>query len=190
MDIEHLLQDTIIELKKLLGNTSRKVVVILCVTQLICANGYYLSQKITTGRFFYHYSVGVANCSLSLFCLFTAIYYYRLLNDKPFVFISKIEQRYSFSVELILKWILCLSSMIYITFVMCGSGHIYSDTLLFEFSLGLTLIFIISMILGKNIALLWTIIVVFILLFVYNDQNGSVRYNYLTPAESQKYEAA
>jgi two-component system LytT family sensor kinase len=190
MNTKQLLQDTIIELKKLLGNTSRKVVVILCVTQLICANGYYLSQKITTGRFFYHYSIGVANCSLSLFCLFTAIYYYRLLNDKPFVFISKIEQRYSFSVEIILKWILCLSSMIYITFVMCGSGNINSDTLLFEFSLGLTLIFIISMILGKNIALLWTIIVVFILFFVYNDQNGSVRYNYLTPAESQNYEAA
>ena len=190
MNIEQLLQNTISELKKSLGNTSRKVVLILCVTQLISANGFYISQKITTGRFFYHYSVGIITCTLSLFCLFTAIYYYRLLNDKPFVFFSKIEQRYSFSVELILKWIICLLLMTYCTLVMCGYGNISSDTLLFDFSLGLTFIFIISMLLGKNIALFWTIIVVFVLLIVNNNQDGSIRYNYLTPAESQRYEAA
>lgn len=190
MDIEHLLQNTIIELKKTLGNTSRKVVLILCITQLISANGFYLSQKITTGSFFYHYSVGIITCTLSLFCLFTAIYYYRLLNDKPLAFFSKIEQRYSFSVELILKWIICLLLMTYCTLVMCGYGNISSDTLLFDFSLGLTFIFIISMLLGKNIALFWTIIVVFVLLIVNNNQDSSIRYNYLTPAESQRYEAA
>lgn len=190
MNIEQLLQNTITELKKTLGNTSRKVVLILCITQLISANGFYLSQKITTGSFFYHYSVGIISCILSLFCLFTAIYYYRLLNDKPLVYFSKIEQRYSFSIELGLKWIICLLLMTYCTLVMCGYGNISSDTLLFDFSLGLTFIFIISMLLGKNIALLWTIIVVFVLLIANNNQDGSIRYNYLTPAESQRYEAA
>lgn len=190
MTIQGILKKSIDELKHSLGNSSRKVILILSLTQLIAANGFYISQKITTGRFFYHYSVGIINCSLSLFCLFTAIYYYYLLKNKSFLFINKIEKKLPISIEDLLKWIIAILLMAYCSLVMSGYGNISSDTLLFDFSLGHTFIFIISILLGRNIAIIWSMIVIVILCVVAYHNGFNSSYNYLTPQESRVYEAA
>lgn len=190
MNIQDILKNSIDELKFSLGNSSRKVVLILCITQLVAANGFYFSQKITTGRFFYHSSVGIIHCTLSLFCLFTAIYYYLLLKNITVPFFVKIEKKIPCSIEDLLKWIISIFLMAYCSLVMSGYGNISSDTLLFDFSLGLTFIFIISILLGRNIAIIWSIIVIIILFYVAIHNGFNSSYNFLTPVESEKYERA
>ena len=190
MNIQDILKNSIDELKFSLGNSSRKVILILCVTQLVAANGFYLSQKITTGRFFYHYSVGIINCSLSLFCLFTAVYYYLLLKNITIPFLVRIEKKIPCSIEDLLKWIISILLMAYCSLVMSGYGNISSDILLFDFSLGLTFIFIISILLGRNTAIIWSGIVIIILFYVAIHNGFNSSYNFLTPAESKMYESA
>ena len=156
------------------------------------ASAYLLSEKAATGHFFPDPFLGYMYGLVGLTNLISAVYhlYYGKNTLISRWFGIQITTQPQKRVKTVLRWSSVLAVMALSALFMLGIGNPSSDSLVGDFALGNLLIVLSAMILGRQVSIGWSIIVMGILIYISFFERGySYQYNYLTPDESARYEA-
>ena len=193
LNVHHILKRALLKLTRPVAESQRRLLLVVNITYLVLATEYILTEWFSTGKavpeqvlWYVYVLVGVTNA-------ISGVYTY--VNMSPnqsrkvlgftiaFKTTNKFERR--------LRWASLVAIMIMSFCFMIGLGNPSNDTLLTDFGLGHSLIILIAMLLGREASFIWFSIVLSILVYTTFVQKGySYQYNYLTPAESKRYETA
>ena len=193
--LKHLLERSRLKLTRPFSNVQRRLIYVINITYLLLTPIYLVSEKMATGLYvpdnrlwFVYGFVGVANLVSGVYAFVTLkknhvtvfgkrLDYTRLRGD------SRIEQG--------LRWTSLVSVMCLSVVNTLGIGNPSTDSLLADFAFAHSMIVLSAIILGRTAMLTWSVIVIAILIWVTFGKLGyTYRFNYLTPAESVRYERA
>ena len=191
-DLKELLENSRQQLAKPFAKTQRRLLVFLNVTYLVLVPTFLISEKLATGRFVPHPFLGVIYLVVAATNLISALYNYLLLIDKRSLSLlgKTIQVKGSLRTDDTIRWASILSLMGMSFFHMIGFGNPSNDSILTDFALGHSLIVLAAILIGRNASFVWFIIVLGILVYVTLRNGYSYQFNYLTPAESSKYQQA
>ncbi|GAB3562570.1 hypothetical protein GCM10027578_04960 [Spirosoma luteolum] len=186
VSLKQLLEKSRQQLTKPLTKTRRRLLLSVNVTYLCLVVIFLGSEKLATGRFVPHDGLAIVYSLVAGTNLLTAIHTFRLLRAEANGLGLHLGSERT---ELRLRW-LSIGSIMLMSFCnMAGVGNPSHDSILTDFALGHSLIVLSAMLLGRPASLGWTIVVLGLLLYMgFVDVGYTYQYNYLTPAESQRYE--
>lgn len=190
--MKELLENSRQQLAKPFAKTQRRLLIFLNVTYLLLVPTFLISEKLATGRFVPHPFLGVIYLAVAATNLISALYNYLLLIDKRSVSLlgTTIQVTGSLRSDDTIRWASILSLMGMSFFHMIGFGNPSNDSILTDFALGHSLIVLAAILIGRNASFVWFVIVLGILVYVTLRNGYSYQFNYLTPAESSKYQQA
>jgi two-component system, LytTR family, sensor kinase len=193
ISLQALLEKSRRQLTQPLTQTRRRLLLSVNLTYLCLVAIFLLSEKIATGNFFPHPILGLVYGFVGLTNLLSAISNYRFsVSRRNFgTYLAGINLTSEERWDAGLRWASVGSILIMSVCHMAGAGNPSSDALLTDFALGHSLIVLSAMLLGRTASLIWTLVVLGLLGYaVFVARGYSYQYNYLTPAESARYEAA
>jgi len=191
--LQELLESSRRKLTKPFARTQRTLLVLLNASYIILTPIFLIMEKLATGHFVPHPLLGFVYAGVGIFNLISAIYNIQLLRGSNSVaaFSQWLTHVNSQQLDLLLRWASVGSIMIMSICHMTGLGNPSGDAILTDFALAHSLIVLSAMLLGRRASLIWFIIVMGLLFYVAFIQKGySYQFNYLTPTESVRYQAA
>lgn len=175
------------------SETQRRLLFLNNVFYLLLATIFLTSEKLANGHFVPHPILGWVYGLVGSVNLFAGLYNLMLLRGKTAVSLFgwpvRLASLRRFGASIRWASVLAILTMSFCN--MIGLGNPSSDAILTDFALGCTLIVLVAILLGRVASLAWTAVVIGLLCYVTFGQKGySYQYNYLTPAESARYETA
>lgn len=192
-ELAQLLERARHQLTQPFAKSQRTLLVLLNLFYLVLVPVFLFSEKVATDRFVPHPALGWVYGLVGTVNLISGVYNVVLLWDWAFLpwlgRLLRIKQTYWF--DTYTRWGSVLTVMGMSFCHMIGLGNPSSDAILTDFALGHSLIIISAILIGRPPAFVWTSIVFSLLCYDTFVQRGyDYQYNYLTPAESARYEAA
>ncbi|UZR99002.1 ATP-binding response regulator [Chondrinema litorale] len=180
--MHELLQLSKSRLLKPSRTAKRRVLIILNVTYIIATCVFLITQKVNTG-------ILVHNVKLFYFGYLPAL----TLNFLSLIF----HLMELFKVEVPRKIngnVLAICSIIPVFFMsflnQIGYGNPGFDSILFDYPLAIALILVAAMVVNKDAAIIWSVILFGTLFYNVSLRGVNYQYHYLTPNEVVKYETA
>ncbi|GAB3220187.1 sensor histidine kinase [Spirosoma arcticum] len=191
--LKDLLENSRQQLKEPFTKTQGRLLLILNFGYLGLVAIFLISEKIATGYFIPNPILGVIYILVGVTNLSSAIYSSLLLVSKKTISLAGFSIRISTDkrLETTMRWASALSVMTMSLCHMIGIGNPSSDAILTDFALGHSFTLLSAMLLGRTASFVWFLTVIGLLIYVTFVRNEySYQYNYLTPAESSRYETA
>lgn len=191
--LQDLLESSRQKLTKPFARTQRTLLVMLNASYILLTPIFLVMEKLASGHFVPDPILGCVYAGVGLANLASFLYNGLLLLRKQSIVLF--NRRLSLSndkqLDITLRWASLISIMIMSICHMLGIGNPSSDAILTDFALAHSLIVLSAMLLGRQATIVWFVFVLGILVYVSFFQNSySDRFNYLTPAESSRYESA
>ena len=192
MSLKDLLEQARQKLVKPFARTRRRLLFILNLSYLVLTPVFLVSEKFATGHFVPHAVLGIIYGLVGAANLLSACHNYLLLVHKKQVRIGELIFTVStdYQVDTAIRWASMLSIMAMSICHMIGIGNPSSDVLMTDFALGHSLIVLAAILLGRRAAFVWFVIVMSLLFYATIDKGYLYQFNFLTPAESVRYEKA
>ncbi|MCX6212849.1 sensor histidine kinase [Spirosoma sp.] len=193
--LKQLLERSQQQLSQPFSNVQRRLLYVINITYLTLTPVFLVGEKMATGfyvpdnRLWFVYGfVWFAN-------LISGVYAFVSLTGNQITFFGKridtSKLKRGSQAEKVLRWISVVSVMFMSLANMTGVGNPSTDSLLTDFALAHSLIVLAAMLLGRTVMLIWSGVVIVILAYVtFGQLSYSYQFNYLTPAESTRYEKA
>ncbi|MEZ0542715.1 sensor histidine kinase [Fibrella arboris] len=193
--LKQLLERSRQQLTRPFSNVQRRLLYVINITYLALTPIFLISEKLATGSYvpdyrlwFVYGFVGIANLISGVYAFIT------LKGDRLTVFGKRLDSsmlRRDSRIDQALRWTSVVSVMCLSVVNTLGIGNPSTDSLLTDFAFAHSLIVLAALILGRTAMLTWSVVVVAILTWVTFERLGyTYRFNYLTPAESVRYEKA
>ena len=188
-----LLENARQQLTKPFAKTRRTLLFLLNLSYLVLTPIFLISEKFANGHYVPHPILGWVYGLVGSTNLLSAVYTLSLLRNKRTFRLFGLQVRIDNSnrLEVAIRWI-SIVSILFMSFChMIGLGNPSSDAIITDFALGHSLIVLTAILLGRRPAFVWFTIVMGLLFYVSFAQKGySYQFNYLTPTESVRYQAA
>ena len=192
---DELLERSRQQLIRPFSNVKRRLLYLINIAYLLLTPIFLISEKLATGAYVPDARLWLVYGFVWFANLISAIYAYCSLRDSKITvfgqFLDFTQFKRTTRIERTLRWTSILSVMLMSTTNMVGIGNPSADSLLTDFALAHSLIVLSAMVLGQNASMIWSGLVLILLVYVTFGQLGySYQFNYLTPAESTRYEQA
>lgn len=188
VSLKELLEQSRKKLIKPFARTRRRLLFILNISYLVLTPIFLISEKLATGHFVPHPALGFIYGLVGVANLVSACHNYSRLfrrKDNRAPSTSKDTR-----VDTTIRWTSLLSIMAMSVCHMTGLGNPSNDALMTDFALGHSLIVLAAILLGRWAALIWSCIVFGVLVYTTLDKGYQYQFNFLTPAESGRYQQA
>ncbi|RAI73139.1 histidine kinase internal region [Spirosoma telluris] len=154
---------------------------------------FFLSiEKIETGNFVPHVSLAYVYLFVGAANFFSALYNYWILSGKTKITLAgqQVDLDPESKFDIAARWVSIISIMFLAFLNMIGFENPSNDSILVDFAFGHSLIVLAAILLGRKAAFVWFLIVLGTLLLKSYSIGFTYQYNYLTRAESARYEKA
>ena len=190
--LTRLLEEAKRQLSQPFANRQRILLIYLNITYLFLAPLFLISEKLATDHYVPHVFLGYTYLFVAVTNCYSAVYNILLLKGitRITLFGKVYELRAEDKIDFITRW-LSMVSLMFMSFLnMTGFGNPSSDSILTDFALGHSLIVLTAVLIGRRVAFLWFLVVLGSLFYTTFRIGYTHQYNYLTPAESVRYEMA
>jgi len=188
--MEQLLEESKQQLLHPLGNTRRKLLLLLNITYVILTPAFLISEKMTSGKFVNDDRLYFVYGSAVLFNFISLIYNLRFFRkatkETDRTFPDKNQKR----LDLFLGYSSLIPILVMSFFNLIGFGNPFNDSILTDFALAQSLLIVTVMIGGRTTLAIWFITVLTLLFWNVSKRGWDYQYNYATPTEVSRYEQA
>lgn len=191
--LQELLENSRLKLTKPFARTQRTLLVMLNASYILLTPIFLIMEKLANGHFVPHPILGYVYAGVGMANLASFVYNGLLLLGKQSIvlFNRRLSLANDKQFDIVLRWASLISIMLMSICHMLGVGNPSSDAILTDFALAHSLIVLSAMLLGRQASIVWFVLVLGILGYVsFSQHSYSDRFNYLTPTESARYEAA
>ncbi len=181
------------QLVRPLRDSRRRLLIILNICYVLLLTVYVTFDKISTGSFVPDPSLYFAYIPAFLLNLFSAFYniqIFRFLKDSS-TMRNGFFERYLYNnrekIDSFVGWVSIIPIMFMNFCNIIGLGNPSNDAIFADYTLATSLIIGAVIIVGRKAAIIWTLIVVFVLLWDVTRLGWNYEYHYLTPSEASAY---
>jgi two-component system, LytTR family, sensor kinase len=186
--IEEILEKAKNSLEMHFGSKKTTLLVWLNATYLVLCPLFLYGEKVATGEYIHSDGIGYVYAFVALVNFISLCFnVYQLKNYKLDIIAPKLRQEKLEQIETILTYSSLASLMVMSICNMVGYGNPSNDSLMVDFSLACSLIFLTSVLINRNIAIGWTVIVIICLTFISFKHGMGYQFDFLTPSESISY---
>lgn len=188
-----LLENARRQLTKPFARTRRTLLIWVNLSYLCLIPVFLFSEKLATGHYVPHPILGWVYALVVVTNLVSFIYNYILLRSQQAIQLFGSESRVDNARrwDVATRWISVASILIMSFCNIIGLGNPSNDAIITDFALAHSLIIAVAILIGRSASFAWFIIVMGLLFYVAFVQMGySYKFNYLTPSEAARYEAA
>src|SRR5258708_8152611 len=188
--MEQLLEESKQQLLHPLGNTRRKLLLLLNVTYVILTPVFLISEKMTSGKFVNDDRLYFVYGSAVLFNFLSLIYNLRFFRKAKRETNRGFPDKNQKSLDLFFGYASLLPILTMSFFNLIGFGNPFNDSILTDFALAQSLLIVTVMIGGRTTLAIWFVVVLVLLFWNVSKRGWDYQYHYATPTEVRRYEQA
>lgn len=190
--LTELLEQARQHLSQPFAHKQRKLLTYLNIAYITLAIFFLSFEKIETGNFVPHVALAYVYLFVGAANFFSALYNYWILTGKTKITLAgqQIDLDPESKFDIASRWVSIVSIMFLAFLNMMGFENPSNDSILVDFAFGHSLIVLAAILLGRKAAFVWFLIVLGTLFLKSYSIGFTYQYNYLTKAESTRYEKA
>jgi two-component system, LytTR family, sensor kinase len=191
MALESLLEGPKNSLKQHFGSKRTTLLIWLNATFLVLCPIFLYGEKLATGEYVHGVGIGYIYIIVAIVNFISLCFnVYQLKNFELNIRATAEKQKEINNIETFLTYASVFSLMLMSTANMVGYGNPSNDSLMVDFSFANSIIFLVSVLINRKWAFVWTAIVIICLLYVSFGHGLNYQFDFLTPSESLAYHKA